>query len=383
MRGMLKPGWCALLLLAALGGAGNCAAPLGDDGVAARIAAVLNLRPRERVLIRYDPASSRTLAQSVEVRVRAAKARVVSLLPAQKVLSDASLSPVDVFVQLPLSESARRLSAVEEAALTRWLDKGGTRRELRVRLSEGALRVDGLPASPAVKLDATALGALDIDYAALDRVQQSVARVLALGTVRIQAPGGTDFMFRVAKRLGIRQNGDASAQRVQAARIRADRRIELPAGVIRLAPVEGTTFGQIAIPEVRFGNTVARNVLVMVDNGVVTGVKATGGQEAAQAELLKGSDGARRFGEFALGFNPKLTVEPGSRVVPCSGCGAGVVRLRFGGNKELGGEVAGDEGRSFFLTDATIHVDFRYLVRGGKLVPDEERTVVPPAKATH
>ncbi len=76
MRGMLKPGWCALLLLAALGGAGNCAAPLGDDGVAARIAAVLNLRPRERVLIRYDPASSRTLAQSVEVRVRAAKARV-------------------------------------------------------------------------------------------------------------------------------------------------------------------------------------------------------------------------------------------------------------------------------------------------------------------
>ncbi|MEN6536167.1 MAG: hypothetical protein ABFD89_21075, partial [Bryobacteraceae bacterium] len=322
MRRMLKPGWCALALLVVTGGAGNCAAPLGDDGVAARIAAALKLRPRERVLIRYDINSSRTLARSLDVRVRAAKARVVSLLPAEKVLSDANLSPVDVLVQLPLSESARKLSAIEEAALSKWLDQGGSRRELPVRLSEGALRVDGLPASPAVRLEAAASGALDIDYAALDRTQQSVAHILSLGTVRIQAPGGTDFMFRVARRPIIRQNGDASAQRVQGARIRADRRIELPAGVISLAPVEGTTFGQIAISEVRFGNTVARNVLVMVDNGLVTGVKATEGQEAAQAELLKGSDVARWFGEFALGFNPKLAVEPGSRVVPCSGCGA-------------------------------------------------------------
>ncbi len=47
--------------------------------------------------------------------------------------------------------------------------------------------------------------------------------------------------------------------------------------------------------------------------------------------------------------------------------GAGAVRLSLGDNRELGGEVRGNYMRWFFFTNATVHVDFRYLVRNGVL----------------
>jgi hypothetical protein len=153
--------------------------------------------------------------------------------------------------------------------------------------------------------------------------------------------------------------------------VRVDREIELPAGALRVAPVEDSAAGQIVLPQARFGGTVARNVVFQIDNGRITRVKAESGLEAVEAQLAAGGEAARRFREFALGFNPKLAVRAGSRLVPYYGYGAGVVRLSLGANEELGGNVRGDFVRWFFFTDASVHVDFRYLVRGGSLVIEQ------------
>jgi hypothetical protein len=59
---------------------------------------------------------------------------------------------------------------------------------------------------------------------------------------------------------------------------------------------------------------VARNVVFQIDNGRITRVKAESGLEAVEAALAAGGEAARRFREFALGFNPKLAV----RVMPQS-----------------------------------------------------------------
>jgi hypothetical protein len=107
-----------------------------------------------------------------------------------------------------------------------------------------------------------------------------------------------------------------------------------------------------------------------LDNGRITRIRAKEGQQAVEQMLAAGGDGASRFREFALGFNPNLG---GAKedLIPYYGYGAGVVRLALGNNEELGGAVRGDSVRWFFFPDATVHVDFRYLVKEGKLVLSE------------
>jgi hypothetical protein len=83
---------------------------------------------------------------------------------------------------------------------------------------------------------------------------------------------------------------------------------------------------------------------------------------AVESYLNAGGEAARRFREFALGFNPQL---PG---LAYYGYGAGAVRLSLGDNQELGGAVRGGFVRWFFFPDATVEVNSRALVRDGKLL---------------
>ena len=418
MRHRLLLSWCLLtgMLVPA---AGQSAGPNPDyDAIAQRMEGVLKLRRGERVLMRFDPGCFAGVIAPLERRIRAGRGLVSPPLPAADPLTGRLLQRADVYIWLPLGQAGRQLSEAEQGSLVRWLEQGGARRELHFHWAEGTRQTDGLPDAHTPGLDALYANALDIDYAALNAAMDRAIEVLRLGTVRILTPAGTDFMFRIGERPFNKQNGDASPERARAARVRVDREIELPAGALRVAPVEDSAAGQIVLPQARFGDTVARNVVFQIDNGRITRVKAESGLEAVEAELAAGGEAARRFREFALGFNPKLAVRvmpqspgaprgisfslsravvengpdklklipqgsqhppetealplrAGSRLVPYYGYGAGVVRLSLGANEELGGNVRGGFVRWFFFTDASVHVDFRYLVRGGSLVIEQ------------
>ncbi len=337
------------------------------DAVAERITIALKLQPSERVLMRYDPDYFSALKAPLEARIRGAKAVLLPPLHAQDPLPERPLDSADVYLWLPLGTAARQLSDGERELLVRWLQKGGTRREIHFHWSEGTRRPDGLPAGHPPGFDALYQSALDIDYAGMKAAQDRVIEILRLGTVRVSTPAGTDLLFRTGERPFNRQDGDASADRARSARVRVDREIELPAGVVRVAPVEDSVAGNLVLPEARFGDTVAKKVVFQIDNGRITRVAAQEGLDAVKAALAAGGDAAQRFREFGLGFNPKLAVPAGSPLVPYYGYGAGVVRVSLGDNEELGGAVRGNFVRWFFLTDATVHVDFRYLVRDGIL----------------
>jgi len=97
---------------------------------------------------------------------------------------------------------------------------------------------------------------------------------------------------------------------MQAARVRIDREIELPAGVIRVAPLEETVNGHIVIPIARFGEKTARNLRLEIKSGVIVRIAADENLAAVETALNTGGEVARRFREFALGFNPKLQMLP-------------------------------------------------------------------------
>jgi hypothetical protein len=209
---------------------------------------------------------------------------------------------------------------------------------------------------------------LQTDYAALTRVLERFDQALRTGEVRVTSPAGTDLRFRVGSRVVNRQDGDASAARTAKGQILIDREIELPAGVARVAPLEESVAGTIAFPPSQWDGQPVEGLRLHFERGVVTRVEAASGREAVEREMKNAGAAGRAFREFALGFNPLLTVPERMPWIPYYGYGAGVVRLSLGDNSELGGTVGGGYVRWNFFTDLTVTVNGQVWVKDGRLV---------------
>lgn len=209
----------------------------------------------------------------------------------------------------------------------------------------------------------------DTDYRALGALQAEFERTVRAGPVRVTTPAGTDITFRVGDRPVTKQDGDAGAARARLGRNLIDREVELPAGAVRLAPLEETVNGRIAFPGGTWGGERVEGLVMQISNGRVTGFTATTGSAGVDRELAQAGDAGRSFREFALGFNPLLAIPAsGERWIPYYGYGAGIVRLSLGDNSELGGRVGGGYVRWNFFTDATVTVGGTEWVSAGRLV---------------
>ncbi|NIM49960.1 MAG: aminopeptidase [Gemmatimonadales bacterium] len=233
----------------------------------------------------------------------------------------------------------------------------------------GSLALPGQPLPFRFVMDSTYQHAvLNTDYEALARLQEQFEQALRRDEVRVTTPLGTDVRFRVGDRPVNRQDGDASAARAQSGVILIDREIELPAGAVRVAPLEETVSGVIAFPPSQWDGQPVVGLKLRFESGRVIQVSADSGEELVEAEMQRGGEAARRFREFALGFNPEMAVPERYPWIPYYGYGAGVVRLSLGDNSELGGTVTGGYVRWNFFTDATVTVGNQVWVRDGKLV---------------
>ena len=388
---------CRTILVAVLVGLVNMAyaeeASMNFESMAATIVNALKLREGERVLIRFDPMYFQELVDPLRNQIRQAgaidlgalayvdhadslmalpaeEARRGNLTQAQVKSFEQLLDAVDVYVWLPASRGWD-LYRAEEEALDGWLKKGGSRREIHFHWRSGSVKQDGLPGEHSVALDEVYQDALKMDYAALSTAQDRAIALLRSGQVHITTPAGTDLTFRIGDRPFNKQDGDASAERAQKARVLVDREIELPAGVVRVAPLESTVQGTLVIPDARFGEKVVRDLKLDVKNGRVVHMQAKEGLILVETEFAEVGEVAYRFREFGLGFNPKLVPSSGSDILPYYGYGAGVVRLSLGDNQELGGAVKGGFVRWFFFPDATVEVNNHIIVKDGALNPSE------------
>jgi hypothetical protein len=147
-----------------------------------------------------------------------------------------------------------------------------------------------------------------------------------------------------------------------------DKEIELPAGVVRVAPIEESVDGVIAFPASQWDRRPVEGLKLRFARGRVVEVTATSGRPFVEAEMSAAGDAGRAFREFALGFNPLLAVPDRGPWIPYYGYGAGVVRLSLGDNSELGGAVTGGYVRWNFFTDLTVTVGTTTWVRNGKAV---------------
>jgi leucyl aminopeptidase (aminopeptidase T) len=213
---------------------------------------------------------------------------------------------------------------------------------------------------------------LQTDYRALGEIERQFAIALKTGDVHITSAAGTDLRFRAGDRPANLQDGDASAARTAQGKVLVDHEIELPAGVVRVAPLEDTVEGTIAFPPSQWDGRPVEGLRLRFSKGRIVEITAASGRDAVEAEMRKAGDAGRAFREIGLGFNRLLAVPERGPWIPYYGYGAGVVRLSLGDNTELGGAVAAPPAmpayvRWNFFTDLTLTIGNTFWVRNGAL----------------
>ena len=281
--------------------------------MAHRIVDAIGLQPGEKVFFGGDPRRFPELHEEL-----------MRMLPSRT----KTLAEADVYLQLP--------GDTPPPELVKWTDAGGSHRQLHFHWDAGSLLADGVTQRHTPELDA-------IYYEALFAKVKPPAELLHKATIRVTTPAGTDLAFQTGDRPINIQDGDCSRERVSRAKVRVDREIELPAGVMRIAPMEKTVNGTFVLPD-----------------GTKLRIK--------RGKVLNPVQGLPdEFREIGIGFNPKLVPIPGSDVLPYFGYGAGIVRLSLGDNEELGGAVRSGVRRWFFFPDATVVVNGKTVIRAGRL----------------
>lgn len=232
-----------------------------------------------------------------------------------------------------------------------------------------AIPLPGQPLPPRHVLEATYQRALlEADYEALGVHQRRFVAALRTGEVHVTSPSGTDLRFRVGDRPINVQDGQASMERTEAGQILIDREIELPAGAVRVAPLEETVHGTVAFPPSQWAGRPVQGLKLSFESGKVVSLSADSGAEAVRQEMAEAGTAGKSFREVALGFHPLLAVPEERPWIPYYGYGAGVVRLSLGDNSELGGNVSGGYVRWNFFVDTTLSVAGEVWVRDGTLV---------------
>jgi len=236
--------------------------------------------------------------------------------------------------------------------------------------NNSAFPLPGQPLPPRHEIESVYQRALlETDYRGLAERERDLERAMRAGEVRVTTPAGTDLRFRIGSRVVNFQDGDASRARADKGVVLIDREIELPAGAIRVAPVEETVQGTIAFPPSQWSGRPVLGLKLGIVEGKVTSIEAAEGKEWAEREIDGAGEAGRSFREFALGLNPLLAVPDERPWIPYYGYGSGVVRLSLGDNSELGGKVTGGYVRWNFFTDATVVVNGETWVENGKLKP--------------
>ena len=207
---------------------------------------------------------------------------------------------------------------------------------------------------------------LGTDYEGLAKIQSEFEKAIRKDMVTITTPE-SKLTFSIGDRPVTKQDGDISKARAEMGRNLVDREVELPAGAVRVAPLEETVEGTIAFPNAMWGDQRVEGLIVTFKKGKIIDITATEGLEFVKSKLETGKEGYL-FRELGVGFNPMLAVTDDNQRILHYGYGAGIVRISFGNNAELGGVVGGDFVRINLFVDATVMVGKDVWVKEGRLM---------------
>ena len=206
---------------------------------------------------------------------------------------------------------------------------------------------------------------VDIDFAQLQQAGAEVQRILAAGKeVRITAPNGTDLRMRIAGRPSYVSDGIISPEDQR--RAGPATTVWLPAGEVYLVPLAGTAEGVVVADHDFFRGDPIEGLRLEFKGGKLTSMTAKSGLERLKTLYDASGPGRDELSALDIGINPGLKLPAGKPIYPWSR--AGLVTVAVGNNVWAGGTNEGSFLVAPHLPDATLAVDGKVLVEGGKLV---------------
>ncbi len=188
-----------------------------------------------------------------------------------------------------------------------------------------------------------------------------LSRILERGKrVAITAPNGTDFTVGLAGRSAQVDDGSVSAQDLKD----GENMTQAPAGQLWVAPDERTAEGKFVAdrPSLSLGRAV-KGAEFEFKGGKLASAAFRENGELFDKAFAKAKGDKDRVGMLIFGLNPK--VRPGFPQDPVA---AGEVTLTLGYNNEVGGKNKTEFQVLAPLASATVEVDGKKVVDGGRLL---------------
>jgi aminopeptidase len=210
---------------------------------------------------------------------------------------------------------------------------------------------------------------VNIDFAQLQQSGAAVQRALAGGKeVRITAPNGTDLRMRIAGRPAYVSDGVISPE--DQSKGWPATTVWLPAGEVYLVPVPGTAEGVLVADRDFFRGERIEGLRLEFKGGKLTAMTAKSGLEQLKALYDASGPGRDELGALDVGINPGLKLPTDKPIDPWSR--TGMVTIAVGNNTWAGGTNESSFSVTPHLPNATLAVDGKVLVEGGKLVAAKE-----------
>lgn len=209
--------------------------------------------------------------------------------------------------------------------------------------------------------------AINADYKAISATGNSLKQLLQNSkTVRVTTPSGTDFSFSIGQRPVFVGDGIVTEEEAKT-KMFITRSTNLPDGQVFTAPIETSANGKVVIPKTNCNFEAMTGVSFEFKNGKLENFKAQTGADCFNKRMAPYDGPKDVFGRFSIGLNPALKViEDKADFRP--GVGAGVINIGIGNNLFAGGSNKSSGGYGFPLTNATVQVDGKIIVKNGALV---------------
>jgi leucyl aminopeptidase (aminopeptidase T) len=210
---------------------------------------------------------------------------------------------------------------------------------------------------------------INTDYEVLSAHGKKIRAILRSGKqVRVTTPAGTDLTFSMAPERGVYLDDGMVTEEEGKAKTFTERYVALPGGSIYFAPLETSVNGKVVVPRASCRYQPVDKATFDVKDGKIISFKANSNQTCYD-EISKNNTGqSDMFGAVWIGLNPRLHVVEDDKANFQHVNIAGMVSIGFGDNRQYGGSLDSVGGSNYHLTNATVTVDGKTVVKDGKLV---------------
>ncbi|MFC1550753.1 aminopeptidase [Candidatus Neomarinimicrobiota bacterium] len=205
---------------------------------------------------------------------------------------------------------------------------------------------------------------VNTDYNKLNQVGKSLKTVLDGGKkLHITSKMGTDIKMAIKSRPVIVSDGMISDKEAEAGFPAC--LVWLPAGEVLLSPVPGTANGKIVVNNFFYQGETIEKLTLEFESGKLISMTAKSNLDLYKEAYDKADEGKEEFSFVDIGINPDVKIIPGSKMV--AWMVSGFVTVGHGSNTWAGGDNKSTYGSAYYLSNATVKVDGKTIVKNGIL----------------